>query len=181
MHYASLWTYPIVTLERAGPGVRAHLVPHVLNAPAYVLPAATFWLGFPLMLLALPTTRRLARIRGAHVHRAMAFGLAWLVPLAAFRAGRNAAWARDSVAFWLDLGDGLFRGSPLYLGQVAPSLCATLLFAWIATWWLCCFTIGWRLREGFLVWLLLAVAAGLAAGIVSLMPWSAWLRAGFGL
>ena len=38
---------------------------------------------------------------GLNVHRAVAFGLAWVLPLAAFRVGRNVAYAYDTLVYWL--------------------------------------------------------------------------------
>jgi hypothetical protein len=132
--------------------------------PDFALPAIGYALTFPLMLVCLPATRRLARVKGEHIARAVVFSLAWIVPLVLFRFGRNiesilAQQSSNTPAAWLN--------GPRRIGDSAPELWGILIFAWISLWWLSTFVVGWKLTRGLLVWALLTVTAGLVAAIAA--------------
>ena len=55
------------------------------RAPIWLFPGLAAWAVAPLLLLALSDTRRLMKIRAAHVFRAAVYGCAWIVPIFALR------------------------------------------------------------------------------------------------
>lgn len=139
--------------------------------PLYMVPAIVFATAWPAMFAVLPTTRRLAKLRPAHLARAWMYSLAWLPLLCVFRIGRNIWLLAQLSAMPRSAAPTVFvalprQPMPLRLSEVAPELLGTLLFAWIAAWWLTAAKVGWRLHMGTLVWFLLCLAAGLLALVV---------------
>jgi len=51
------------------------------------------------------------------------------------------------------------------LAQCDPGLWGSVLFIWIAAWWLAACVRGWRIADGYVVWIMLTVAAALGAAI----------------
>lgn len=125
---------------------------------------------FAVVLLLLPWTRRLAKLRTAHLIRATSFSLWWVILLFAFRVWRNLDVIRTAVTppgglpipglppgTWV----ATVVGTPL--GSEWPQGLGFVLFAWTLWWWWCACNIGWRVDRGRWVWALLAAAASIAA------------------
>ena len=126
-------------------------------------------LGMPLLLLMLSGTRKACRLRRAHVWRAMGYGFAWLVVLAAARAVSyidtlagifpvsNASpwWAFVRGNNWIDIQ---IHEYPWRWGSV--------LIAWCIIWWWCAIARGFRLPDAGIIWSLLMIACLLLAGVL---------------
>jgi len=160
LDYVSYFTFPVWTLR----GGRAAWLAGTW--PGYILPAAVFFLAWPALLMMLPITRDRARLRWEHVLRGLVFGMAWVLPLVLFRAGRNFT----SVVALLNAPS--LPGASSYpfgvttrLAQCDPGLWGSVLFIWIAAWWLAACVRGWRIADGYVVWIMLTVAAALGAAI----------------
>ncbi|MBC7771100.1 MAG: hypothetical protein H7210_01265 [Pyrinomonadaceae bacterium] len=139
---------------------------------------ATLWapmtavsLAFPLMLLALPGTRRLAKVRSVHVARAFIYSLSWIPALALFRTLRLAVELFDDPYKYLFtsarrswLWDWLPGESSLHHWRYHV---VALLFLWLSGWWLSCIWKGLRLPRPLLTWGVVLIAVTL----VGLLAW----------
>lgn len=166
--YIAMWTYPIVSIQDNGFGVAVTW--HVLRAPEVSYALAAFFITYPVMLLVLPQSLGAAKVRWAQVQRALAYGLAWILALQLFRIGRNVAYLIESVLYTLEFStvrSARWTPFPVMLYQWAVPA-GVVLFTWICLWWLLCFTRGWRMRQGAVVWFLLTLAAALVAAIVTM-------------
>lgn len=163
-------TFPFATLRRSSlPTGVPDCFSQVEDWPWYILPSLAFSLAWPLLMILLPATRRLAKLKDEHVLRAAVFGLAWLAPLSLFRLARNTWGIFTGIA---DLRYVPAPGmpptySPARLNDFAPEVVGILLLAWISWWWFMACTKGWRLRHAGLVWVLLTVASGLVAAVMA--------------
>lgn len=164
--------------------------------PPYVVPSLLFALAWPGLLVALPTSRRLAKLRPGHILRALILSLWWVPGLCLFRIVRNGVLmleifiARSQAAAAVPglppvprLGPGggaafavpgVAMPMPARLGDQWPTLIGVLLFAYLLGWWWCACRRGWNLHRAGLVWALLSFAAGLVA--VAAAEWTDVLR-----
>lgn len=147
-----------------------------VRLPIYLLPAAAAWALVPVLLLALPVTRRRARVRTVHVLRAAVYGCAWIVPLFALRlinrAGMVVLVAADRWLF------GSQR--PLYvrthwLGAVLPTWTdiayGAAVALWLALWWWVAISRGMKLPHPRAVWAVTMGGAILVGFLVFLLDW----------
>lgn len=104
------------------------------NAIPYLSP---LWVGvcWALLLLILPTTRRLARLRPAHLWRAVC--VQWAVVLAWLAVARVAGAAYEQ--FWNEW--------LLWLAGIIP----IALHVWSVLWWACAIRVGWSIRSWWLL------------------------------
>lgn len=132
-----------------------------------VLAAAAAWPG---VFLVLGDTRRLGKLRRGHLLRAVGYSLAFLALLAVLRLVHTLGWG------WLLVRVSMFGrrfrpyGEPWsWLGNGAHDLwIGAAILLWVQAWWLAAIVIGFRLRTGFAVWLLLAVISSLT-GVLAWM------------
>lgn len=138
--------------------------------------AASF--AFPLLLLILPDTRRIAKVRVVHLARAFVYSLSWVGALAVFRLFRCV------VAIFEPPYSSIYRSPPRgWVWSLAPdgetlrdwrlhALAPMLL--WLSVWWLACIWRGLRLPRPIFTWGVLLIAVMLAvmlAGTLTLI-WS---------
>lgn len=130
---------------------------------------------WPLMFLALPVTRSLAKVHWGHIGRAALTPLMWVVVLLAVRAvwivlcvayaGVYVASAKRWPAWHASLPDPNMSVS---FESVVETFSGTLrwamaaLMAWLLVWWGFAIVRGWRVGRGWVVYALLALAAILA-------------------
>jgi hypothetical protein len=136
--------------------------------------------AWPLLLLAVPSSRRLAKVRWAHVARAVVHPFLWL-------AAMQALWlfglAAESASTLLDkLGGGASSDVAASLFNQLASACASVwnargefLIVWVAAWWYSTLSRGWKLDRAALLWLALQVAVALAVANVLVVRW--WIAA----
>lgn len=164
--YVFWWMHPIMDLTRKDTGVAIFW--EVLWTPDFVFALTAFFFAYPLMLLTLVRSLGAAKVRWAHVQRAVAYGAVWIALLALFRAGSNAVYLVECSLIWVGLRQTPdFEPLPAMLYEYATPVGAAL-FIWVGVWWLCCFTRGWRMRHGAAVWVLLTFAAALCAVMVNM-------------
>lgn len=146
------------------------------SGPVYPYCVAVFSFLWLFTLAVMPWTRRRAKLRRAHLLRAIPYSLWWLMGLCAFRLGRNLLFANALLGTARTPGAGLrlppgvraIPGPILNLEYLWPWTIGLGLFAWTLWWWWCAACIGWRIDRARLVWLLLTVAGcigALAAGV----------------
>ncbi len=176
-HFAKGVSYPFAYVEDHGDPA-AQMTPNALF-PGPIGPAAPDWqaellrfwrnppfvvgaamsLGFPIMLLILPATRRRLRIRTGHLLRASIFGLAWLVIPAMHHA-------IVSVSFIVgDLTGSAGGGGQLFLvsSEFDWPLWVWIIGVWIGLWWLCALWRGLRFSQPLFHWILLSVPVAIVA------------------
>jgi hypothetical protein len=130
-------------------GIEWSFDPWTWLVPVAMLAAAT--LAWPLAMLALSESMRMAKVRYAHILRATGYSLAWVAGLMVVRAGLLVAW-----------GFGGWRADawvPLWVLAV---------LGWLAIWWFNALTLGFKLGRGGLIWALLmviSVLSTMAAGL----------------
>lgn len=122
---------------------------------------------FPLLLLALPATRRQATIRKCHVLRAAIYGQGWLVlPLtlllvSAFIGIITVDW--DTALCW--------DGPVLDVLTAYRALFTLVLVGWIALWWWCALQFGFQMKHATRHWFVLMLAAVIVFFIFALSDW----------
>lgn len=121
----------------------------------------------PLELLVLSSSRADARVRSAHIARAGAYGLTWILPVMLLMAA--VLWAQQFAARTSNKSVlGLFERSGLFGG---PPLLPSLVLAWVGWWWYQAIVRGFQFRHGRLVWALLMLTALLLAFSIALTDW----------
>jgi hypothetical protein len=130
-------------------------------------------LAWPLLFIALPTTRHEAKLRWAHVARAAAYPFLWVVLLLVLdrtvAIGNIALGALSRIipATLIDryvlVVDPLISGIAISLWILAP--------LWVGAWWYFAINTGWKLERGRLLWLLLCIAAASASALVATGVW----------
>ncbi|MFA6043784.1 MAG: hypothetical protein WC718_02265 [Phycisphaerales bacterium] len=165
--------YPATAYDWTYNGVEFYFVS---PRPVYVVMLMAGSLVWGLIFAALPWTRKLAKLRTAHIARVWIYSMWWVVSLFAFRAARN-LWQLAINGYWRASSRPVgatpaavltFQPRPLALFDCWPLLVGSLLALWLLWWWWCAFHIGWQLHRATLLWSLLLVAALLAA-IVSVV------------
>jgi len=166
-----------VTLGVVEPQWGSTMELRVARGGVWILAGIAASLMAGLMVLLLPDTRRRAKLRGVHVARGAAYGLAWLVAVLVVRG------------LWYVLSFGLsiatsYQMAParraLYTGPSGLSLVsrwvgdvgevfnegwwllAIATLAWVLVWWRSALREGWRVEEPGKVWFAVAVPACLA-------------------
>jgi hypothetical protein len=143
------------------------------EVPAPILGPLFASVVIPLVMACLPDTRRVSQVRAAHLARGAIYGLAWLVPLAAYRALAMFCVAVANYVHMSDpvLGSGARRVISfvsLFERAVQDSGSWWLVIfplGWVLLWWYAAIRIGWRIEQYNRVWWALAVPALLAASI----------------
>ncbi len=125
----------------------AYLIPFGYGAMAFV------WF---IVLMVVPTTRRMAKLRAAHVVRAGLLSLlasGMIYEISRFAVG--VVTSLDAYPLWTDLVGGL----------------VFLLFAvWMLLFWGAAVRIGWRIRPSWLLIVLGSIASALGGIVMVLMP-----------
>ncbi len=133
------------------------------------------WAVMWAVMLCLPDTRRVSKVRAAHVLRAGVYGLAWLVPVLVWRTvawtlmsalvllresplGPRAAQALTRVTRWVN--------EAMEVAAEAVEVYAILAVVWLTLWWLVAISDGWRVKEFGKVWLAVVVPGWLAFVVV---------------
>lgn len=130
-------------------------------------------LAWPLLFIVLPTTRREATLRWAHVARAAAYPFLWIVVLLLL----DRAVAIGNVvlgALYRVVPAGLIDRYVLLVDPLVTSTATSLwIFAplWVGAWWYGAINIGWKLQRGKLLWLLLTIAAACASALIATLVW----------
>ncbi|MBS0196227.1 MAG: hypothetical protein JSR77_05665 [Planctomycetes bacterium] len=137
-----------------------------LTAP----PVCSFMLmtgAWPLLLLALPVSRRMAKVRYVHIARAALYSLVTVVLLCmTFMIVKAVILGMEAVSGVLQVAG--VRGYSLLRAPVIGWVAIGLLI-WHAAWWHSAITTHWKLHRGNLVWFLLQVAVVLLAGVILLL------------
>jgi hypothetical protein len=136
----------------------------------------------PAVFLLLPVTRKLAKVRGAHVLRAAIFGMAWILPVLVLRGvcrvlteiyylesathgwTPNAPWER-----YLRNAQSISRFAHEYW-----ALLVLVTMAWVMWWWWLALRRGWRVAEYQRVWWALIVPAWLGAAIAVVISYDGY-------
>jgi hypothetical protein len=152
--------------------------------------ALALMVSFPLMLLLLPTTLGMVKVRRSHIARAAVYGVAPLTfmlaltviiaflmsagkatQIAIARApGQQArwieSWMQEVSAFY-----PLYRGVYYRLGNLPEHVYHWLIIAWYLVYWYCVLAIGWRIeqKERHRIYLAITIPALLACVWVMLM------------
>jgi hypothetical protein len=127
------------------------------NALTFLVLPIVVTCSWPLLLACLPFTRRLAKLRGAHI------GRAWIASLALIAVVHASA---RGVALPLAAWGVLWDYEIAYVLAVGPGL-----WALISAWWSVAIIIGWRLKHARATAILLGIAAlllGLVIGVSAL-------------
>jgi hypothetical protein len=130
------------------------------------------------VLVLLPDTRKLAKIRAGHVLRGAVFGLAWVLPALMVRGlcrVLSAVWNVEESASPMRL---VWRRAPPNMHGVRTlveithnlwALWLSLFMLWIMAWWWCALRLGWKVERYERVWWALMIPAWLAAGVAVAM------------
>lgn len=147
--------------------------------PHYPKLLATFSLAWMLMFMFLPWTRKRAKLRWAHIARAGVYSMSWVLLLPAFRLGRNTFMIFD-VLHRARPGTAATPGLPrawgswnmglLLLGGMYPYAAGAVILLWSLWWWRGACVMGWKLEHANVLWVLVSVAALLAAILLTLDP-----------
>ncbi len=131
---------------------------------AFAFLAHAVW---PAMFLVLPVTRRVAKLRWAHIARAWVMGLLMLVP----------AYVIQSA---LTLGDafGTWR-SPIWSSWYSePAILVWPVFLIVSWWWWAAIRVGWRIERGGrvfgLLWLV-SLAVPVLVSVAIDLDFFAWI------
>ena len=175
----SAWVYPVAGVWW-GRGLSG-LEWHIEYWPMPVLLAVVTHVAAVALLLMLPTTRRLANVRAAHVFRAGIYGLSWIVLLGAFRVARNALVVAQILATdaRAEVVTGPFGATsvrmggptPVFIDSVPRLLLQCVLMGWVGLWWYVTLRRGWKIRRAWLVWVVLAIPAVLASQVFESAMW----------
>lgn len=132
------------------------------------LAGLTLSIAYPMLLLALPATRRRLRIRSGHLWRATIFGMAWLAIPALVRLGE--AIALVSVELTTPMSRVGTPPSPLGDTWTRDwALWTWVILIWTSAWWLSVLWRGLRFPRPLFHWSLITLAAVLLAVIALLM------------
>lgn len=162
---------PSGTWSMTRPPVQSDMIR--IMAPAEFLMLNVAPIAFSLAITAfiiwvLPDTSRRARLRKAHVWRAMAYAI---VPLG---IATLAISLYSCLRMAIRISEALGNGAPawsrnLVLMVMTREWLLLIAFIWIVVFWWSAILRGWRLRHGWATCVLLAVGAGVAAALVSLL------------
>lgn len=150
----------------------AWCVPGWEEWPQYAVPTCCFSLALPVMLLFLPDTRKVSKIRPVHIVRAFLYSQAWLVALAAVRLfDQSRIVVLETVtAIGVPVGGFIVRPyhEPILLPALGehPLLTGIVLCAWLSIWWWYAVSRGFRTDRSALVFLAI-LAPSLLALLIS--------------
>lgn len=140
--------------------------------PPTLVPVVAWHVIFGLVLLALPTTRRLARVRRRHVLRAFVFGIAWWPGLACTLFLILSMDGLLELVDTINRQQGFLRTLPgyavrLHVAQALQYLSGFLVSLFVPLhaliWWPLAILRGWRFTQGWLVVVIVAIPAGITA------------------
>ncbi|MFO0856821.1 MAG: hypothetical protein U0640_05615 [Phycisphaerales bacterium] len=122
-------------------------------------------LGFALMMSVLPDTRANAKVRTAHVGRAMVYSITWLcVPLllgivTATLDGMYSAMSTQAAPSPTAIGfmDGIGEVVDFLQSQYTRFLLVGATVIWCYTYWWCVLRMWWRMREALVAYVACAV------------------------
>ncbi|MBX3403063.1 MAG: hypothetical protein KF699_06580 [Phycisphaeraceae bacterium] len=141
------------------------------RVPIWVFPGLAAWAVAPLLLLSLSDTRRLVKIRAAHVLRAAVYGCAWIVPIFALRLVNRAGMV---VLVSLDRWVGTPRTLVVrthWFSMLLPSwsdiALGGVVALWMTWWWCVAIARGWRLPRPLAV-CAIVLGISIATGVVVL-------------
>jgi hypothetical protein len=152
------------------------MVPAAATAPL----AAGFII--PAVFLLLPVTRKLAKVRGAHVLRSAIFGTAWILPVLVLRGvcrvlteiyyleSATHGWTpRAPWERYVRTAQSISRFAHEYW-----ALLVLVTMAWVMWWWWLALRRGWRVTEYRRVWWALIVPAWLGAAIAVVISYDGY-------
>jgi hypothetical protein len=127
----------------------------------------------PAVLLLLPDTRRLAKVRWVHVLRAAVYGMSWTVPVLGLRGACRAFLALHNLGLtrtrWsaAAMSSGWIQATEAIVGLAHGFwlLWLAVFMAWIMAWWLFALRVGWRVEEHRRVFWAMMVPAWLGAAL----------------
>ncbi len=123
--------------------------------------------AWPLLLLALPISRRMAKVRYVHIARAALYSLiAAVLVCTAFMIVKAVVLGFEAYSGVLQVAG--VRGYTLLRAPVIGWIAVGLLI-WHMAWWHSAITAHWKLHRGNFVWFLLQIAVVLLAGVVMLL------------
>lgn len=144
------------------------------DLPQYAMPILCFSLALPVMLLFLPDTRKVSKIRRVHVARAFVYSQSWLVALAGVRF-LDQVWV---VTLEIVAPTGVARGmgwpyrSPVLLPILRyyyPMWVCALVCIWLTAWWWFAVSRGFRVQRAATVFTAMLLPALLALTIAALL------------
>lgn len=111
----------------------------------------------PVVVLALPHTRSRAKVRGAHIFRAAAYGFAWLAPFCvasiALRVVEVASWTVGTLGNPA-VAPSPWRATPFLprlgvslMGGGTATFVAVVMGIWLGVYWAMVLFRGWRMRR----------------------------------
>ncbi|MGH7132877.1 MAG: hypothetical protein ACREJO_13125 [Phycisphaerales bacterium] len=167
--YVEPWVNPLMHVEYTPTGRTLVFAsdPSVVMAGGLSLLAAAATV--PLMLMVLSSSRRISRVRAGHILRAAAFSLAWV---GIFPLLWAAYFLEEVVALALGSGLSTYRTGGSWTMKLMTDLwplIAAPMVAWFGWWWYQAIARGFQLPKSGTVWMLLMVAAALAALIPALL------------
>lgn len=131
----------------------------------YYFPLCLATLTWAVVITALPTTLRAARVRWQHTLRAVAYSLAWIPAVATAHVLDGLYWASQLFVQnggWINPNTTPPRPAHTeLLHHISPWL-LPLITAWLFAWWWCALHTGFRLKSAGRIWQVLAVPAALA-------------------
>ncbi len=163
--------YPLVFIENGSDPLVAQRSPGWRSAtsPGWHMTILRFWsnatvmfaigmsIGFGVVLVVLPATRRKLRVRPKHLARAFIFGLAWFVPIQALTTISSITYVLlDLTGDDPSVASGILRSDTLTLDWPLWSI---VFGTWIAIWWYCALRQGLRFPRPTFHWLIMLVVA----------------------
>ncbi len=174
-----IWSSGLADFEWGAPTMRLRwFAPATIVALGPLAAWAVMWL----VVSCLSDTRRVSKVRWGHVLRAAVYGLAWLVPIVAWRAATfTLGYVLIAVSRFVPSqpGPSTFARLRRWLYEAmefayeAAVFYAVLAVVWLTAWWFFAIRDGWRVREYGRVWLAVAVPGWLALLVV-------WALMGYG-
>jgi hypothetical protein len=170
------WVQWLITQEYMPTGPPRYVL-DIRSTPGFVLGPLAASFIVPLVLLCLPVTRRLAKVRVAHVARAAVYGLAWLMPMLLFKSIEQIGQAITWIA-WIRMGGRVAGRPPMPVELYNEAyrfvrhywiLWLLFVLAWVGAWWWFALGTGWRLREYGTVMRALVITGVLAAAVAILL------------
>lgn len=144
------------------------------TVPLYFWSLVAFWLLVPALLMAMPVSRRRARVLPRHVVRAAVYGSAWIAVFVMWRMVNEVAvllavmhdrWVTGSQMGWFSRRAWVGGMLPWWTTFAVGGVCA----AWIGVWWWMVISRGLRLERPRRVFAVVFGGAAAVAGLVLLL------------
>jgi hypothetical protein len=162
----------------------------ITQVPLLVPVGLGVWFVLAVVFALLTDTRRIHKVRLAHTARVCAYGLAWIVPIAAVYGVHRVLSAAQFVwaLYNRNTGGGFLRFRPSgafgrtaqWIESASHALQPVMLMgvlAWIGWWWWVALDKGLEIERSGRIWFVLMVPAALAAVVIGLLIYIARISA----